>query len=88
MNMLYVLRLFIYFVCFAASLFALSALDFQRAFKKQVNPAAAQLLYLFLAMALAYLLGQFLMGLMLTFWNITPSGEVTGALPLSCYSVL
>ena len=77
MNVLYLMRLLVYFVCFAGCLYALSALDYARFLRKNANPAAAQLLYIFLAMAFAYLLGQFLMGIMVSFQSIAPSGEVT-----------
>lgn len=52
-------------VVFAISLWALDALDFNRFLKKN-KVIQAQMLFLFLAMALAGLVVQFLMGLRIT----------------------
>lgn len=54
------LKVFVYIMAFIASLFGLSALDFNR-FLKQGKPAAAQVLYILLSIAFAYLVGNFLM---------------------------
>ena len=51
------IRVFIYFVCFVLSLFALNALDFNR-FLKQGKVIQGQLLYFILACSLAYLMGS------------------------------
>ena len=59
-------QILVYFICFMLSLYALSALDFKRFIKK--NAAfKAQVLYLILAMAIAYLFAQFLMGIMYSY---------------------
>ena len=67
--MTYFIRLLIYFVAFAISLYALSALDFNRFLKKN-HVMAAQVLYIVLAMALAFLMGQFIMAIMYGFRDV------------------
>lgn len=67
--MTYFIRVLVYFVSFAISLYALSALDFNRLLKKN-RVMAAQALYIVLAMAMAYLLGEFLIGIMYGFRDI------------------
>lgn len=60
------LRIFIYFLCFGLSLWGLSALDFNRFLKKN-KVAQAQVLYIILGFALAYLMGEFLMAIIYYF---------------------
>ena len=50
----------IYLFCFVASLYALSALDFNR-FVKQGSVAKSQLLYIMIAFSLAYLSGSLIL---------------------------
>ena len=59
-------RLLIYYISFAISLYGLSALDFNR-FLKPNRPRQAQILYLLLAMIMAYLFGEFVMKFMIYF---------------------
>ena len=54
----------IYFISFAISLYGLSAFDFNR-FLKPNRPRQAQILYLLLAMIMAYLFGEFVMKFMI-----------------------
>ncbi len=61
--MSFIESLIIYFACFAASLYALSGVDFAKLMKKG-RTIQIQALYLILAMAIAYLLGKFLMAIM------------------------
>ncbi len=49
----FVMRLIVYFIAFALSLFGLSALDFNRFLKRKADPLRAQLLYILLAMCMA-----------------------------------
>lgn len=58
----YIMNLACYFFSFVACLYALSAVDFNKFLKKN-RPAQAQALYLILAMALAYLLGRFILSI-------------------------
>ena len=67
--MIYFIRLMIYFISFAISLYGLSAIDYNRLLKKN-HVMAAQVLYLVLSMALAFLLGQFLMAIMYGFRDL------------------
>ena len=60
--MIYFTRLVIYFICFAISLYALNALDYSRFIKKNS--------YIIIAMALAFLMGQFIMGIMYGFRDV------------------
>ncbi len=60
--MIYVRDLLIYFVFFALSLYALSAIDFAR-FMKRGRVKEIQILYILLSMALAFLAGSFLIGI-------------------------
>lgn len=57
-----IVKLAIYLICFLAALFALSGVQFDR-FVNVRQPMKAQLLFLILAMALAYLCGSFLLEL-------------------------
>lgn len=52
----------VYLMCFIGSLYGLSALDFNR-FIKQGKIAQANILYMMLAMALAYLVGNLLLNI-------------------------
>ncbi|MBQ1810260.1 MAG: DUF1146 domain-containing protein [Erysipelotrichaceae bacterium] len=65
----FVMRLIVYFIAFALSLFGLSALDFSRFLKRKADPLRAQLLYILLAMCMAYLIGQFFMAVMYSFYD-------------------
>lgn len=56
------LKVLVYFVAFLASLYGLSALDFNRMLKKN-KPAAGQILYFLIAFAMAYLVGNFIISL-------------------------
>lgn len=60
------IRIIIYFLSFILSLYALSALDFNKMIKPN-KVSQAQLLYIMLAMVLAYLFGEFLMRFMIYF---------------------
>lgn len=57
-----IVKLAIYLICFLTALFALSGVQFDR-FVNVRQPMKAQLLFLILAMALAYLCGSFLLEL-------------------------
>ena len=50
----------VYLICFVASLYALSALDFNR-FVKQGTVAKSQLLYILIAFSIAYLSGSLIL---------------------------
>ena len=67
--MIYFTRLVIYFICFAISLYALNALDYNRFLKKN-SIMKAQILYIIIAMAIAFLMGQFIMGIMYGFRDV------------------
>lgn len=56
----YIFRIGTYLITFIASLFALSGLDFNR-FIKQGKTAQAQLLYILLALCIAYLSGSLIL---------------------------
>lgn len=59
------IRVIIYFITFAVSFYGLNAIDFAKIiYPKRV--VQAQVLVILLAMALAYLITQFLMGLSLS----------------------
>lgn len=60
--MSFLTNLAVYFCAFVACLYALSAVDFNKILKKN-KPMQAQALYLILAMALAYLLGRFILAI-------------------------
>lgn len=60
------LKVLVYLVCFVASLFGLNALDFNR-FIKQGKVAQGIILYYLISFALAYLVGNFLMGIIYYF---------------------
>ena len=72
----FLMRVIIYFVAFALSLFGLSAFDYNRFLKRKADPVKAQILYILLAMCMAYLVGQFFMSVMYVFNNsaITAGG--------------
>ena len=55
-------QLITYFICFAISLYGLSAIDYSR-FLKKGKVFEAQVLYIILAMILAYLLGKFILAI-------------------------
>ena len=63
----YIVQLIVHLFCFAASFYALEALDFNR-FLKQGRTLQGQLLYICLAMALGYLMAQFLLKLSYSFY--------------------
>ena len=50
----------VYLICFVASLYSLSALDFNR-FVKQGSVAKSQLLYILIAFSIAYLSGSLIL---------------------------
>ena len=56
-------ELIIYFICFVAVFYGLSALDFSK-FIKQGKVYQTYVLYFVIAGALTYLFGQFIMGIM------------------------
>lgn len=56
-------ELLVYFVAFGVSLYALSGVDFEKIMRKG-RSAQIQALYIILSMAIAYLLGQFLLAIM------------------------
>lgn len=60
------IRCAVYFVCFVFSLFGLSALDYNR-FLKKGKVAQANILYILIAMIMAYLTGEFLMAISYAF---------------------
>ena len=59
----YFIRFLIYFICFIFSIFALGAFEYNRFLKKKVNPLQAQMLYLIIAACIAYLLANFISGI-------------------------
>lgn len=59
----FIKELFVYFVSFAVCLYALHGVDFEK-FMKKNQTMKIQTLYLIMAAALAYLLGQFLLSIM------------------------
>ena len=60
------LRVLVYLLSFALSLYGLNALDFNRFLKKN-SVVKAWVLYFILGMCLAYLLGSFLMSIIYYF---------------------
>lgn len=62
----YFVRLAVYILSFVMSLWALSNIQFEK-FTHVSKPGKTQLLLLLLAMALAYLVGQFLLSLSTSF---------------------
>lgn len=60
------LKILVYLVSYIACMYGLSALDFNR-FLKQGKPAAAQILYILISLAMAYLVGNFLMSIIYYF---------------------
>ena len=60
-----IIRVLAYFFGFAVSLYALTALDFNR-FQRKNRPVPAQILMILLAMALGTLFAQFLLALRIT----------------------
>lgn len=59
-------RISVYIICFILSLWALSNVQFQK-FTNVHKPGKTQMLLLLLSMALAYLVGQFLLSLSMGF---------------------
>lgn len=57
-----ILKLSVYLICFLAALYALSGIQFDR-FVNVRQPMKAQVLFLLLAMALAYLCGTLILEL-------------------------
>ena len=62
------LKVVIYLLCFAISMFGLSAFDFNR-FLKKSHVAAAWVLYFTVGMSMAYLVGSFLIALIYYFYQ-------------------
>ncbi len=58
-----IIDLFIYLVCFGICLYALNGIDFAR-FMRKGRTYEVQVLYFVLSLALAYLLGNFMMVIM------------------------
>lgn len=56
------LKIVIYTICFAASLYGLSAFDFNRFLKKN-SSANGAILYILIALIMAYLLGEFIISI-------------------------
>jgi|GEM_PF-7089726 len=80
MTTLYLIRLCLYFICFGLSLYGLSAIDYNKYLHEKVDPRKAWVLYIILSCCLAYLLAQFLMGIMYSFRSLAPMGEQYSAL--------
>lgn len=59
----YVRDVVVYFIFFALSLYALSAIDFTR-FMKRGKVKEIQILYILLSLALGFLAGSFLIGIL------------------------
>ena len=59
----YVRDVIVYFIFFALSLYALSAIDFAR-FMKRGKVKEIQILYILLSLALGFLAGSFLIGIL------------------------
>lgn len=59
----YILRTILYLSCFCISFWALMGLDFER-FIRKGRTKQAQMILLLAAMAMGYLVAQFLMGLL------------------------
>ena len=62
----FILRVIVYLLCFAASLYGMSALDFNRIIKKN-KVTEAWVLYLLLSLSLAYLTGTLLLSVLYHF---------------------
>lgn len=62
------LKIVIYLVMFAVSFYGLRALDFNRFLKKNPGPSGA-ILYILVALIMAYLLGEFMISITY-FFNI------------------
>lgn len=58
----FIVRMTVYLTCFALSLYALSSVNYEKILRKG-KVWQAQILYILLAMALATLAAQFLMGI-------------------------
>ena len=56
----FIVKAMVYVACFGFSLYGMRALDYEKLLKKN-HVAQAQVLYFLLAMALAYLVGSFLL---------------------------
>ncbi len=63
----FVIQVLVHLVCFGLAFYALQALDFNR-FLKQGRTVQGQLLYIFLSMALGFLMAQFIMKLCYYFY--------------------
>lgn len=61
----FIIRIIIYLLCFALSLYGLNAFDFNRFIKKN-HISEARVLYVIIAIALTYILGQFLISVVYT----------------------
>ena len=59
----FITKILIYLICFVATLFGLSAFDFNRIIK-QNRVAHAWVLYYIIAFVITYILGQFIMSIM------------------------
>lgn len=55
-------QLITYFICFAISLYGLSAVDYSKFIKKN-KVYQAQVLYIIISMIIAYLLGKFILAI-------------------------
>lgn len=66
----YLYRLIIYLLSLIVAYYGLSAFDYSRFLRKNVDRYQARTLYFLLACALAFLLAQFLMGIMYDFKTI------------------
>lgn len=66
MNNLKLMKIIIYMICFVICMFGLKAFDFNRFIKKN-NIIEAWVLYFVLALCLTYLLGQFMMSIIVYF---------------------
>ena len=65
----FLMRVIVYFIAFALSLYGLGAFDYNRFLKHKADPLKAQLLYILIAMCMAYLIGQFFMAVMYSFYE-------------------
>ena len=62
----FIVRVIVYALCFALSLYGMSALDFNRCLKKN-KVTEAQVLYFLLSLSLAYLTGTLILSVLYHF---------------------
>lgn len=62
----YIPKIIVYLICFVITLYGLSAFDFNR-FIKQGRTTQALVLYYVIAFVMTYILGQFMMSIILYF---------------------